>query len=107
MLTRSASYPDRETAQWATQQVVTANEQAIHRWLAQGTRARPLCHRVGRLRLLRRPGLTLTPRAGPVRRGALPFTGQTASTMSWGTCTGSLGPKFASSSRGAMKHPPR
>ncbi|MEU8618128.1 RNase A-like domain-containing protein [Streptomyces sp. NPDC048623] len=40
MLTRSASYPDRETAHWATQQVVTANEQAIHRWLAQGTRAR-------------------------------------------------------------------
>ncbi|RSS45928.1 RNase A-like domain-containing protein [Streptomyces sp. WAC08241] len=40
MLTRSASYPDRETAQWATQQVVTANEQAVHRWLAQGTRAR-------------------------------------------------------------------
>jgi hypothetical protein len=40
VLTRSASYPDRETAQWATQQVVTANEQVIHRWLAQGTRAR-------------------------------------------------------------------
>ncbi|MEU3629435.1 RNase A-like domain-containing protein [Streptomyces fradiae] len=40
MLTRSASYSDRETAQWATQQVVTANEQVIHRWLAQGTRAR-------------------------------------------------------------------
>ncbi|MEV2246515.1 RNase A-like domain-containing protein [Streptomyces sp. NPDC049970] len=40
MLTRSASYPDRETAQWATQQVVTANEQAVHRWLAQNTRAR-------------------------------------------------------------------
>ncbi|MGA5201121.1 RNase A-like domain-containing protein [Streptomyces variegatus] len=40
MLTRSASYPDRETAHWATQQVVTANEQVIHRWLAQGTRAR-------------------------------------------------------------------
>ncbi|WPW33782.1 hypothetical protein P6B95_26270 [Streptomyces atratus] len=35
---------------------------------------------MGRLRLLRRPGLTLTPRAGPVRRGALPFTGQAAST---------------------------
>lgn len=35
MLTRSASYPDRETAQWATQQVVTANEQVVHRWLAQ------------------------------------------------------------------------
>ncbi|MFD5265117.1 RNase A-like domain-containing protein [Streptomyces sp. NPDC058335] len=40
MLTRSSSYPDRETAHWATQQVVTANEQPIHRWLAQGTRAR-------------------------------------------------------------------
>ncbi|MGV9687762.1 RNase A-like domain-containing protein [Streptomyces sp. NPDC003444] len=40
MLTRSATYPDRETAQWATQQVVTANEQVIHRWLAQGTRTR-------------------------------------------------------------------
>ncbi len=40
MLIRSASYPDRETAHWATQQVVTANEQVIHRWLAQGTRAR-------------------------------------------------------------------
>ncbi|MGW0766032.1 RNase A-like domain-containing protein [Streptomyces sp. NPDC002676] len=38
--THSASYPDRETAQWATQQVVTANEQAIHRWLAQSTRPR-------------------------------------------------------------------
>ncbi|MFD9717585.1 RNase A-like domain-containing protein [Streptomyces sp. NPDC059076] len=37
---RSASYPDRETAQWATQQVVTANEQCIHRWLAQSTRPR-------------------------------------------------------------------
>lgn len=40
MLTRSASYPDRETAQWATQQVVTANEQAVHRWLARNTRVR-------------------------------------------------------------------
>jgi len=38
--TRSATYPDRETAQWATQQVVTRNEQLIHRWLAQGTRQR-------------------------------------------------------------------
>ncbi|MFJ8768368.1 RNase A-like domain-containing protein [Streptomyces clavifer] len=38
--TRSATYSDRETAQWATQQVVTRNEQRIHRWLAQGTRAR-------------------------------------------------------------------
>ncbi|MFE6283121.1 RNase A-like domain-containing protein [Streptomyces sp. NPDC057877] len=37
---RSATYPDRETAQWATQQVVNANEQLIHRWLAQGTRTR-------------------------------------------------------------------
>lgn len=40
MLTRSATYSDRETARWATQQVVTANEQVIHRWLAQNTRAR-------------------------------------------------------------------
>lgn len=40
MRTRSSTYPDRETAQWATQQVVTRNEQAIHRWLAQGTRQR-------------------------------------------------------------------
>ncbi|WP_093438685.1 RNase A-like domain-containing protein [Streptomyces sp. Cmuel-A718b] len=38
--TRSATYPDRETAHWATQQVVTVNEQKIHRWLAQGTRSR-------------------------------------------------------------------
>lgn len=38
--TRSATYPDRETAGWCTQQVVTRNEQAIHRWLAQGTRRR-------------------------------------------------------------------
>jgi hypothetical protein len=37
---RSATYPDRETAQWATQHVVTANEQLIHRWLAQTTRSR-------------------------------------------------------------------
>ena len=34
---RTATYPDHETAQWATQQVVTANEQLIHRWLAQST----------------------------------------------------------------------
>ncbi|MEU9577373.1 RNase A-like domain-containing protein [Streptomyces chilikensis] len=40
MRTRSATYPDRETAQWATQQVVTANEQVIHRWLAQSARSR-------------------------------------------------------------------
>ncbi|OII63306.1 hypothetical protein BJP40_25260 [Streptomyces sp. CC53] len=40
MRTRSSTYPDRETAQWATQRVVTRNEQAIHRWLAQGTRQR-------------------------------------------------------------------
>ncbi|WNO72855.1 MULTISPECIES: RNase A-like domain-containing protein [unclassified Streptomyces] len=40
MRTRSATYPDRETAQWATQHVVTANEQVIHRWLAQSTRDR-------------------------------------------------------------------
>ncbi|MEV5530852.1 RNase A-like domain-containing protein [Streptomyces prunicolor] len=38
--TRTATYPDRETAQWATQQTVTANEQLIHRWLAQSTRPR-------------------------------------------------------------------
>ncbi|MGW3730363.1 RNase A-like domain-containing protein [Streptomyces sp. F001] len=37
---RSATYSDRETALWATQQVITANEQLIHRWLAQGTRPR-------------------------------------------------------------------
>ncbi|MEV7611597.1 RNase A-like domain-containing protein [Streptomyces sp. NPDC089799] len=40
MLTRSATYPDRETAQWATQAVVTQNEQLVHRWLAQATRQR-------------------------------------------------------------------
>ncbi|MFD4262512.1 RNase A-like domain-containing protein [Streptomyces sp. NPDC058534] len=40
MRTRSATYPDRETAQWATQQVVNANEQVIHRWLAQSTQSR-------------------------------------------------------------------
>ncbi|MFD9436248.1 RNase A-like domain-containing protein [Streptomyces sp. NPDC060002] len=38
--TRTATYPDRVTAQWATQQVVTHNEQVIHRWLAQSTRPR-------------------------------------------------------------------
>lgn len=38
--TRAASYPDREMAQWCTQEVVTRNEQVIHRWLAQGTRER-------------------------------------------------------------------
>jgi Bacterial CdiA-CT RNAse A domain len=37
---RTATYPNHETAQWATQQVVTANEQVIHRWLAQSTRSR-------------------------------------------------------------------
>ena len=52
--TRSATYPDRETAQWATQQVVTANEQLIHRWLAQSTRSR-LDHR-GRVAVPGRPG---------------------------------------------------
>ncbi|WUQ57362.1 hypothetical protein OG340_40995 [Streptomyces virginiae] len=40
MLTRTATYPDRETTQWATQEVITRNEQAIHRRLAQGTRLR-------------------------------------------------------------------
>ncbi|PJE94726.1 hypothetical protein CUT44_26560 [Streptomyces carminius] len=39
-LTRSATYPDRATAQWCTQQVVNRNEQVIHRWLTQGTRQR-------------------------------------------------------------------
>jgi hypothetical protein len=38
--TRSATYPDRATAQWCTQQVVTRNEQVVHRWLAQKTRQR-------------------------------------------------------------------
>lgn len=38
--TRTSTYPDRETAQWATQHVVTANEQLVHRWLAQSTRTR-------------------------------------------------------------------
>ncbi|MDF6019223.1 RNase A-like domain-containing protein [Streptomyces sp. JH34] len=37
---RAATYPDQATAQWATQQVVTSNEQMIHRWLAQSTRQR-------------------------------------------------------------------
>ncbi|WP_393088440.1 hypothetical protein [Streptomyces sp. LN704] len=37
----AATHPDRETAQWATQQVVTANEQLIHRRLVQATRPRP------------------------------------------------------------------
>ncbi|MFF1445476.1 RNase A-like domain-containing protein [Streptomyces sp. NPDC058295] len=40
MRTRTASYSDREAAQWATQQVVTVNEQVIHRWLAGSTRRR-------------------------------------------------------------------
>ncbi|AKN68876.1 MULTISPECIES: RNase A-like domain-containing protein [Streptomyces] len=40
MRTRTATYPDRETAQWATQHVVTRNEQVIHRWLGQSTRRR-------------------------------------------------------------------
>lgn len=48
MLTRSASYSDRETVQRATQQVVTANEQVIHRWLAQGSRPRLLTSRRAR-----------------------------------------------------------
>ncbi|MEU0335829.1 RNase A-like domain-containing protein [Streptomyces sp. NPDC006193] len=38
--TATSTYPDRETAQWATQQVITANEQIIHRWLARSTRPR-------------------------------------------------------------------
>lgn len=40
MRTRAASYSGRETAQWATQQAITTNEQVIHRWLAQSTRSR-------------------------------------------------------------------
>jgi hypothetical protein len=40
MRTRTSTYPDRETAQWCTQQVITRNEQEIDRWLAQGTRQR-------------------------------------------------------------------
>ncbi|MFI6006152.1 RNase A-like domain-containing protein [Streptomyces sp. NPDC051366] len=40
MLTRTATYPDRETAQWATEEVINRNEQAIHRWLAQAARPR-------------------------------------------------------------------
>lgn len=37
---RSATYPDRETAQWVMRQVVIRDEQLIHRRLAQGTRQR-------------------------------------------------------------------
>ncbi|MFG2774112.1 RNase A-like domain-containing protein [Streptomyces sp. NPDC048350] len=37
---RAATFPDRVTAQWATQQVISLNEQVIHRWLAQSTRQR-------------------------------------------------------------------
>ncbi|MFF5973321.1 RNase A-like domain-containing protein [Streptomyces sp. NPDC012769] len=37
---RAATFPDRATAQWATQQVIALNEQVIHRWLAQSTRQR-------------------------------------------------------------------
>ncbi|WP_435971492.1 RNase A-like domain-containing protein [Streptomyces sp. Qhu_M48] len=37
---RAATFPDRATAQWATQQVIALNEQLIHRWLAQSTRRR-------------------------------------------------------------------
>ncbi|MEU6928293.1 RNase A-like domain-containing protein [Streptomyces sp. NPDC046385] len=40
MLTRSAAYPDRETAHWATQAVVSQNEQVVHRWLTRPDRAR-------------------------------------------------------------------
>ncbi|MFJ6662158.1 RNase A-like domain-containing protein [Streptomyces sp. NPDC091377] len=40
MRTRTATYPDRATAQWATQHVVTRNEQLIHGWLARSTRPR-------------------------------------------------------------------
>ncbi|MGO4636337.1 RNase A-like domain-containing protein [Streptomyces sp. 2RAF24] len=37
---RAATYPDLETAQWATQQAITLNEQVIHRWLTQSARRR-------------------------------------------------------------------
>ncbi|MEW1866768.1 RNase A-like domain-containing protein [Streptomyces caelestis] len=37
---RAATYPDRETARWATQRTVTANEQLIHGRLARSTRTR-------------------------------------------------------------------
>ncbi|MEU3193171.1 RNase A-like domain-containing protein [Streptomyces sp. NPDC006992] len=40
MRTRASTYPDRETAQWATQEAVTLNEQAIRRWLSQDIRPR-------------------------------------------------------------------
>ncbi|MFE2231190.1 RNase A-like domain-containing protein [Streptomyces sp. NPDC059442] len=40
VLARAATLPDRATAQWATQQVISQNEQVIHRWLAQSTRQR-------------------------------------------------------------------
>ncbi|MGY1437184.1 RNase A-like domain-containing protein [Streptomyces reniochalinae] len=40
MRTRVSTYPDRETAQWATQQTVTLNEQVIRRWLSQDVRQR-------------------------------------------------------------------
>ncbi len=60
MLTRSASCPDRETARWTIQKVVTANEQAVHRRLAQNTR----------VRLTRQPGRPVrSPWAGSSWRG--------------------------------------
>ncbi|MER8235593.1 RNase A-like domain-containing protein [Streptomyces sp. NPDC101490] len=37
---RAATFPDRATARWATQQAIELNEQLIHRWLAQSTRRR-------------------------------------------------------------------
>ncbi|MEE1794878.1 hypothetical protein PUR28_29575 [Streptomyces sp. BE308] len=40
MPVRAATYADRETAQWATQQVVNLNEQVIHHWLARSGRQR-------------------------------------------------------------------
>ena len=55
--TRSATYPDRETAQWATQQVVTA-QRAEDPPLARPAHPRPPRHR-GRLAL---------PRGDPVGR---------------------------------------
>jgi Bacterial CdiA-CT RNAse A domain len=40
MLTRTATYPDRATAVWCTQQVIRLNAERIAAWLAQGTRRR-------------------------------------------------------------------
>ncbi|MFH8803640.1 hypothetical protein ACH4F6_29200 [Streptomyces sp. NPDC017936] len=37
---RSATHPDHETTQWVTRQVVTANEQLVHRRFARSTGSR-------------------------------------------------------------------